>query len=51
MVWWGNSDVISFCRSQREREFLSKITEQFLQVLDSIPAEGEPVLMCSKIIL
>jgi len=28
-------------RSQREREFLSKITEQFLQVLDSIPAEGE----------
>jgi len=41
LVWWGNSDVISFYRSQREREFLSKITEQFLQVLDSIPAEGE----------
>lgn len=30
------------CRAQRERSFLSRMMEQFLQVLDTIPAEGRP---------
>ena len=34
--------MILLCRAQRERSFLSRMMEQFLQVLDTIPAEGRP---------
>ena len=38
----GPAGMILLCRAQRERSFLSRMMEQFLQVLDTIPAEGRP---------
>ena len=43
--------MILLCRAQRERNFLSRMMEQFLQVLDMIPAEGrtwQTVCVASK---